>query len=246
MRTDSTQSNGATSPALVRPPTRKPLALVVFLENVGHIAGLKLPQWAMTAVDFSTEEYAKELLHLYGAYRRYDRVVVLEDAHATGPELAGALLNLSPTHQIDVLLLVHGHNGELVGYQGKHRVGAETFGRLQALYDADPACLDLRIVYGLNCFGLSLAQTWLALGAKSANGAFGVNWFPEPSLSVFLRRWLGGASYSQAVIASNTTANRWWRRILGWFDRTPAGAAHPWIESSRQIVFGSCDVTIDG
>ena len=70
----------------------KPLALIVFLENVGHIAGLKLPQWAMNTVDFVTEEYAKALLHLYGAHRRYDRVLVLEDARATGPQLAAALL----------------------------------------------------------------------------------------------------------------------------------------------------------
>ena len=52
--------------------SQKPLALVVFLENVGHIAGLKLPQWLMDGIDFVTEEYAKILLHLYGAYRRYD------------------------------------------------------------------------------------------------------------------------------------------------------------------------------
>ena len=58
--------------------TNRPLALIVFLENVGHIAGLKLPQWAMNTIDFVTEEYAKALLHWHGAYRCYDRVVVLE------------------------------------------------------------------------------------------------------------------------------------------------------------------------
>jgi len=221
----------------------KPLALVVFLENVGHLAGLKLPQWAMNTIDFATEEYAKALLHLHGAWRRYDRVVILEDAQATGPQLAAALLGASRTHTVDVLLLVHGHDCQLVGYRGRERVGAETFDALLAAYRQDPAALNLRMVYGLNCYGLSLAPTWLALGAKVANGSPGVNWFPEPSLSVFLRRWLRGAPYSEAVVASNAAATHWWGKVLKSPQTNPA-QEHPWIASSRQVVFGVQDITI--
>ncbi|MCB0150684.1 MAG: hypothetical protein KDE01_23915, partial [Caldilineaceae bacterium] len=163
----------------------KPVALVVFLENVGHIQGLSLPGWAMAAVDWVTEEYAKVLLHLYGAHRRYDRVIILEDADTTGPNLARTLLSASRTHTLDLLLLVHGENGVLVGYRGKEFVGAETFDALRTVYRDDPSSLDLRAVYGLNCYGLSLAWNWMSLGAQVANGAAGVNWFPEPSLSVF-------------------------------------------------------------
>lgn len=221
----------------------KQAALVVFLENVGHIAGLTLPQWAMTTIDFLTEEYAKALLHWCGAYRRYDHVVVLEDEQATGPQLAAALLTAGRTHTVDVLVLAHGHDGQIVGYRGRERVGAETFNALLHAYRSDPAGLDLRMVYGLNCYGLTLASTWLALGAKVANGAPGVNWFPEPSLSVFLRKWLGGSTYSEAVVASNTAATRWWGKLLRWFPSLP-DQEHPWIGSSRQIVFGKEDVTI--
>jgi hypothetical protein len=221
----------------------KPLALVVFLENVGHIAGLKLPQWAMNTIDFVTEEYAKLLLRAHGAYRRYDSVIVLEDAQATGAQLAATLLAASRTHTVDVLLLVHGHTGQLVGYKGKQRVGAETFDALLATYRHDRAALDLRMVYGLNCYGLSLAPTWLALGAQAVNGAPGVNWFPEPSLSVFLRKWLGGRPYSEAVVASNATATRWWGKLLKPPKNRP-GEDHPWICSSRQVVFGKADLTL--
>lgn len=219
----------------------KPRALVVFLENVGHIAGLRLPRWVMAAIDWSTEEYAKLLLHLYGAHRRYDRVVILEDDDAIGPKLTEALLDASRTHRVDVLLLAHGHEGILVGYRGREMVGDETFGALQRIYADAPERLDLRAVYGLNCYGLSLAWRWLALGAQSANGATGVNWFPEPSLSVFLRNWLRGEPYSVAVERSNQSAERWWRHIL----RAPRDHEHPWITSSRQVVVGSRDVTID-
>jgi hypothetical protein len=221
----------------------KPLALVVFLENVGHIAGLNLPQWAMNTIDFVTEEYAKVLLHVHGAYRRYHRVVVLEDEQATGAQLAAALLATSRTHTVDVLLLVHGHIGQLVGFRGTQRVGIETFDALLAAYRNDPKVLDLRMVYGLNCYGLSLASTWLDLGAQVVNGAPGVNWFPEPSLSVFLCNWLGGRPYSEAVVASNTTASRWWGKLLKPSKDHP-DQEHPWILSSRQVVFGKKDLTV--
>lgn len=219
----------------------KPLALVVFLENVGHIVGLKLPQWAMNLIDFVTEEYAKVLFRLYGVYRRYDRVIILEDDLATGPHLTTALTTASQSHQVDVLLLVHGHQGCLVGYKNQTRVGPETFGPLIQAYRQDPSLLDLRMVYGVNCFGITLAPVWLALGAQVANGAVGVNWFPEPSLSVFLWNWLHGTPYSQAVQKSNEAANRFWRKILR---PDASGCDHPAVQSSRQTVSGWRDITI--
>jgi hypothetical protein len=222
-------------------PARKPLALVVFLENVGHIHGVPLPRWANTVIDYVTEEYAKLLLRVYGAYRRYDRVILLEDELATGPHLAAALTRASRTHQVDVLLLVHGQPRALVGHLGKVSVGPETFEPLLAARRADPTLLDLRMVYGVNCYGASLAPTWLALGAKATNGACGVNWLPEPSLSLFLRAWLGGKPFSHAVERSHRAALRWGAAI--W--RPDAhGQDHPRIAGSRQAIFGVADLTI--
>lgn len=221
--------------------TGKPLALLVFLENVGHLHGIKLPQWAMNTIDFVTEEYAKLVLRLYGAHRCYDRVWVLEDARATGPNLAASLLELSRTHTVDVLLLVHGQERCLIGHRNLSRVGDETFGPLRARYAADPSLLDLRVVYGVNCFGLSLAETWLALGAQAVNGAVGVNWLPEPSITVFLRDWLGGKPFSTAVEHSYRVASRAWRHV--W--RPSGGRDHDFIATSRQTVVGMRDVTIE-
>lgn len=234
--------SSAPRPIETSPSSSKPLALVVFLENVGHIQGMNLPPWAMNTVDFVSEEYAKVMLRLYGAHRRYDRVVILEDQRATGPEFADALLANSRTHRVDMLLLVHGHEGCLVGYRAQEMVGPKTFLRLKNIYEQDHEALDLRMVYGLNCFGASLASTWLDLGAEVVNGAVGVNWFPEPSLSVFLRNWLGGKPYSQAVRQSNRRANQVWYRLLRSKPQNP----HPWILSSRQIIYGREDITING
>lgn len=219
----------------------KPLALVVFLENVGHIHGVPLPRWANTVVDYVTEEYAKLLLRAYGAYRRYARVILLEDELATGPQLAATLREASRTHQVDLLLLVHGYPHALVGHLGKVAVGPETFEPLLAAQRADPTLLDLRMVYGVNCYGASLAPTWLALGAKVTNGAVGVNWLPEPSLSIFLRNWLNGKPFSQAVERSHRAALHWgaviWRPDANGHD-------HPHIAGSRQAIFGVRDLTI--
>ncbi len=76
------------------------------------------------------------------------------------------------------------------------------------------------MVFGLNCYGASLSDVWLALGAVVVNGTPGVNWLPEPSLSTFLRNWLGGKRYSAAVQRSNRRAPAAGRDAPG--DRTPA------------------------
>ncbi len=234
--------SSAESARSVLPAEEKPLALVVFLENVGHVLGLNLPHWTMRAIDYVTEEYAKILLHVHGAYRRYDRVVILEDADANGPALTNALVDCSRTHRVDVLLLVHGHEGKLVGHEGKVMVGMETFLPLLIAYRQNPGLLDIRAVYGLNCHGATLASMWIELGAEVVNGAAGVNWFPEPSLTVFLHNWLKGNSFSDAVQKSNRRADRVWRTILR---NKPDQPPHPWISSSRQIVYGRRDISID-
>jgi hypothetical protein len=216
-------------------------ALVVLLENVGHVHGIPLPGWAMDTIDFVTEEYAKFLLWWHGAYRRYARVVILEDARATGPELRAALLELSRAHTVDIFLLVHGRPGALVGYRAQVDVGPETFTPLLAAYAEDRAVLDLRVVYGVNCFGASLAPVWLALGARAVNGAVGVNWLPEPSLSIFLRNWLRGRTFADAVLRSHRAAIRWGGRL--WRPGCDGGD-HPKLAGSRQAIFGVCDVTI--
>ena len=94
------------------------MALVVFLENIGHVHGVPLPRWAMAAIDWATEEYAKLLLRLLGAHRRYDRIVILEDSRATAQNLTAALVAVSATHTVDQLLLVHGQERCLIGYRG--------------------------------------------------------------------------------------------------------------------------------
>lgn len=223
-------------------PITREKALVVFLENVGHIHGIPLPQWAKDTVDFVTEEYAKLNLWRFGAYRRYDRVIILEDQAATGVQLVDTLLTLGDDYVADLLLLVHGRPGSLVGYRDHTHVDENTFQRLKKIYAANPNAFHLRMVFGLNCYGASLGSTWLQLGAQVVNGACGVNWLPEPSLSTFLQRWLQGDSFGTAFLAAHQRGLAWGRKI---WPPDSVGNEHPRIAGSRQILFGRRDVDIE-
>ncbi len=215
---------------------RSATILLVFLENGGRVGGIDLPQWASRALDRSSQAYARTAVWLQ-ARRHYDRIVVLEEEQATAVHLWQALLDAGDA-TVDVLMLVHGQAGYACGH-GDDRVGADFFAGLRSLRAAGLAPFRLRAVYQMNCYGQSLAPEWLSLGAQAVNGAVGVNWLPEPSLSVFLRAWLGGATFEQAVQRSYRAASR----VLGLIwrpqaSRSGARQPHDKIASSRMDVFG--------
>ncbi len=211
--------------------------LIVFLENGGHVAGVDLPPWAARLLDWSTEEYGKLAVRLQ-ARRHYRQIVVLEDQAATAAALWQALVAADGA-VVDILMLVHGQPGYACGC-ANHWVGADFFDGLRRLRAAGQARFRLRAVYQMNCYGESLAAEWLSLGAQAVNGAVGVNWLPEPSLSVFLRNWLGGRPFEEAVARSYRAASR----ALGLVWRPHDGQIHPKIESSRMLVFGDSDLRI--
>ena len=210
--------------------------LLVFLENGGRVGGVNLAPWASLALDRLSQAYARAGVWLQ-ARRHYDRIVVLEEKQATAAQLWQALLDAGDA-VVDVLMLVHGQVGYACGH-GDNQVGADFFAGLRRLRAAGLAPFRLRVVYQMNCYGQSLAPEWLSLGAQAVNGAVGVNWLPEPSLSVFLRAWLGGQTFEQAVQRSYRAASR----ALGLIWRPQSGQAgakqpHDKIASSRMQVFG--------
>lgn len=225
---------------MARPtPPPAPVALVVFLENLGAFGGIPLPRWVSRAVDFVSEEYVKLALRLHGVHRRYARVEILEDARATGPDLAATLVALSRSHRVDLMILCHGLPEQLIGHEGKP-IGWETWTPLLEAQAHNPQNVRLRVVWQMNCYGATLAPVWQRLGARSVNGSLGVNWLPEPTLSLFLRGWLQGAPFSEAVYRSARRAERTWKPIY----RSGAnGALHPHLASSRPIIVGE-DCTI--
>ena len=215
--------------------TKNQPILIVFLENGGHVAGVDLPPWAARLLDWSTEEYGKLAVRLQ-ARRHYRQIVVLEDQAATAAALWQALLAADDAI-VDVLLLVHGQPGYACGC-ADHWVGADFFDGLRRLRAAGQARFRLRAVYQMNCYGELLAEEWLSLGAQAVNGAVGVNWLPEPSLSVFLANWLGGQTFGDSVERSYRVASR----LLGLVWRPQLGGPHEKIASSQMGVFGDSNL----
>ena len=204
--------------------------LIVFIENAGRVAGVTLPRWASQLLDWSSEEYGKLVVRVQ-ARRHYRRIVVLEDEEATASHLVRALLEADDA-VVDVLMLVHGQSGYACGC-GDHRVSADFFAALRQLRAVGLARFRLRIVYQMNCYGQTLGEEWISIGARAVNGAVGVNWLPEPSLSIFLNGWLGGRSFGESVRRSNRIASRALGQV--WRGR---GELHPKIASSQMLVFG--------
>lgn len=210
--------------------------LIVFIENAGRVAGVDLPRWASQLLDWTTEEYGKLVVRLQ-ARRHYYEIVILEDERATASRLMHSLLDADDA-EVDVLMLVHGQAGYACGC-GDHQVGADFFAALRQLQAAGLARFRLRAVYQMNCYGQTLGEEWLSVGAQAVNGAVGINWLPEPSLSVFLNGWLGGQPFGDSVRRSNRIASR----ALGQVWRSQ-GSPHPKIASSQMVVFGESGLTI--
>lgn len=228
--------SGKTRATAFQSLSHSPSILLVFLENNGRVGGVNLPRWASLALDRFAQTYGRAAVWLQ-AWRHYDRIVVLEEQQATAAHLWQALVDAGDA-TVDVLMLVHGQVGYACGH-GENQVGADFFASLRQLRTAGLASFRLRVVYQMNCHGQSLAAQWLSIGAQAVNGSVGVNWLPEPSLSIFLRAWLGGQSFGTAVQDSYGAASR----VLGlvWRPRSDqAGAQQPHdkIASSRMEVFG--------
>ncbi len=66
----------------------------------------------------------------------------------------------------------------------------------------------IRSVYGVHCYGRTLNEAWLDLGAKAACGARWVNFYPN-QFNKFASEWAkGNVSFAEALRASNTESSR--------------------------------------
>ena len=130
----------------------RPLALVVFLENVGHISGVPLPPAATQVVDFVTEEYAKLLFDLQVLAYQTDltRVSTFMLAHESSvrtysnigvPEAHHAVSH----HRGDITLM--GKKAQIDAYHVK--LFAYFLDRMKSTPDGDGSLLDhSMLVYG--------------------------------------------------------------------------------------------------
>ncbi len=65
----------------------------------------------------------------------------------------------------------------------------------------------IRMIYQMNCYGATLNQEFIEIGAKAVVGTRYVNFYPN-QFNKFAREWKNGKSFKTSVKNSNTTSSR--------------------------------------
>jgi hypothetical protein len=178
---------------------------------------------------FGEESYinrlAQETVPIHNALTGYDKAVLLR--HETDVRIGDAEFELSelaekkadvidlPTRENFVKYLDElGRDGYVVdlfifshGWRDTFRVSRGTYGdnaTIRASYiEANVQPLKLRMVWGTNCYGSTLLDTWRKLGARVCAGARYVNFYPT-RFKKFIKMWLDGEAFGAAVSQSDT------------------------------------------
>lgn len=188
-------------------PTNK--ALIVLQENSGQTPfdqniPASIRQQANAVVDNLAETLENMLAILQGA-GRYDVIHLLSDNLCSRAKLLDALvLETQNARKIDLVVLGHGTSEKLHLAVTPHlRGGNGTNGNIRSLLtDAQSRgvnSLNLRMVYMCNCYGSTLNDDWLAIGAKASVGSRELDMMPEPMTTFFLHNWVTGQKVKDAA-----------------------------------------------
>jgi hypothetical protein len=113
-------------------------------------------------------------------------------------------------YYIDIFIFSHGFKDNISLLENQEEILAEHI--IEELYDGGGAFakgkFPIRLVYGVNCYGASLRNDWLQVGAKAVVGARRVNFYPNQA-NKFISEWnRGNVNINTAYHASNTTSSR--------------------------------------
>lgn len=182
-------------------------ALIVLQENSGRVP---LPPGVPTALADATfalidglAETFEDIKTTLQANNRYDVVNLLTDNLCSRAKLLDALLTETQRGRtIDLIILGHGSSERLIMKRQPNLTGGSTGNVRTLLTDAQNrgvASFNLRMVYMCNCYGSTLNDDWLAIGAKVAVGSKLNDYMPEPMTTFFVHNWLGGQSAKDAA-----------------------------------------------
>jgi hypothetical protein len=188
-------------------PTNK--ALIVLQENSGQTPfdeniPASIRQQANAVVDDLAETLENMLATLQGA-GRYDVIHLLTDNLCSRAKLLDALvLETQNGRKIDLIILGHGTSERLLLGVAPHlRGGNGANGNIRSLLvDAQArgvSSLNLRMVYMCNCYGSTLNDDWLAIGAKASVGSRELDMMPEPMTTFFIHNWVTGQKVKDAA-----------------------------------------------
>lgn len=202
----------------IRPPLRVPTAN----RGAASISYLNYGDSAYTT-------FFQETLKLKKAMEGYSRAVLLKDealpAWADLSERDEQLADITdrPTktnlfkyivqlatqgYVIDLFLFAHGWREQFGAYSGRPG-GEDRVSGADIENELEPGatgftCMPIRIVWGTNCYGQTLGESWRNIGAKATAGARCVNFYPN-AWGNFIDAWnRGNVSFNEAVAHADT------------------------------------------
>lgn len=182
-------------------------ALIVLQENSGRVElpdGVPAPlRDAIFAVIDRLAEPFEDIKTTLQSATRYDVVHLLTDNLCSRSQLLNALISETRKgRMIDLIVLGHGSN-ESLSMKRRPNLTGGTGGNIRSLLtDAQRSKINkfnLRMVYMCNCYGSTLNDDWVAIGAKASVGSKMKDYMPEPMTTFFVHNWLSGQKVKDAA-----------------------------------------------
>ena len=182
-------------------------ALIVLQENTGRIdlpegISTSLSEIIYSIIDGLAETFEDVKTNLQAA-NRYDVVHLLTDNLCSRKKLLETLvLETKRKRTIDLIVLGHGSVEKLIMKKKPDLSGGPSGNIRSLLRSARKSKIkkfNLRMVFMCNCYGSSLNDDWLAIGARAAIGSKYRNYMPEPMITFFLHNWLSGQHAKNAA-----------------------------------------------
>lgn len=182
-------------------------ALIVLQENSGRVElpdGVPAPlRDIIFAVIDGLAETFEDIKTTLQSANRYDVVHLLSDNLCSRKQLLNALvIETKQNRTIDLIILGHGSNENLVMKKKPNLSGGSSGNIRSLLTDAQSRGvnkLNLRMVYMCNCYGSTLNDDWVAIGAKTSVGSKMNDYMPEPMTTFFIHNWLSGQKVKDAA-----------------------------------------------
>jgi len=186
-------------------PTNK--ALIVLQENSGRVplpGGVPavFSDTIFSVIDGLAETF-EDIKTTLQAANHYDVIHLLTDNLCSRKQLLDALvIETQKSRTIDLIVLGHGSSERLNLKRRPHLTGTASGNIRSLLTDARRRGvnqLNLRMVYMCNCYGSTLNDDWVAIGAKASVGSRFNDYMPEPMTTFFVHNWLSGQKVGDAA-----------------------------------------------